>query len=561
MANATNLCPPPFLAEALFDDGGFVDGRLCQEVAKGLSCCLPCPMTDWAYPDEFNTLGEVAQWVAVAGTACCVFLLLSWIILPVEKTSRHYLSLCLTTAVLFMNLGFVIPLAAQPDECYDAITPNSMQTNSPCGVSGAFLIFGGWGGVMWVFLRSLSLHLQICWQVVVGRNFMWFSQATGWGIPIIGIIMALVFSGVSFRFGSTCHINHENSLADLWIPMLIFAGLTIFIQFATFGYCIKVYLASLADNSASTENSNLPSYTNSIRTMTPKQAYRRVRRVIQLQWRGIAIVLIIVTDVVLFSVVFVFQDNTVEAVRRDPSTAVEWTACLMMMAGDKNKCLDKAGPLVVDMPTVGAVLLLLSINGLWLLLLLGRWSMVMGWRDLLMTVPHRNKREFVSVDARMDDLKKDTRSYEMLSRENSGKTMDDSVTPSAVTPISPTYNAYSTYNMRSPIGGSGGGGGYRSPSLSRNNAPGGGTASPGPRNHHDTGTHSGRRTPDYFGSTARYHAPTRSFSSPRPPQSPPPTVTWDARDTYARASPLPEESPYGQGQGGYGQQPLGMNRI
>ncbi|EAA35170.3 hypothetical protein GE21DRAFT_1311 [Neurospora crassa] len=561
MANATNPCPAPFLSEALFNDGGFVDGRLCQEVGQGLRCCLPCPMTDWAYPDEFNTLGEVAQWVAVAGTACCVFLLLSWIILPVEKTHRHYLSLCLTTAVLFMNLGFVIPLAAQPDECYDAITPNSMQTNSPCAVSGAFLIFGGWGGVMWVFLRSLSLHLQICWQVVVGRNFMWFSQATGWGIPIIGIIMALVFSGVSFRFGSTCHINHENSLADLWVPLLIFAGLTIFIQFATFGYCIKVYLASLADNSASTENSNLPSYTNSIRTMTPKQAYRRVRRVIQLQWRGIAIVLIIVTDVVLFSVVFVFQDNTVEAVRRDPSTALEWVACLAMMAGDKHKCLDKAGPLVVDMPTVGAVLLLLSINGLWLLLLLGRWSMVTGWRDLLMTVPQRNKREFVSVDARMDDLKKDTRSYEMLSRENSGKKMDDSVTPSVVTPISPTYSAYNTYSMRSPINGSGGDGGYRSPSLSRNNAPGEGTTSPGPRNYHDTANRSGRRTPDYFGSTARYHVPTRSFSSPRPPRSPPPTVTWDARDTYARASPLPDESPYGQVQGAYGQQPMGMNRI
>ena len=237
-----------------------------------------------------------------------------------------------------------------------------MKTNSPCAVSGAFLVFGGWGGVMWVFLRSLSLHLQICWQVVVGRNFMWFSQAIGWGIPVIGIIMALVFSGVSFRFGSTCHINHENSLADLWIPLLIFAGLTIFIQFATFGYCIKVYLASLADNSASTENSNLPSYTNSIRTMTPKQAYRRVRRVIQLQWRGIAIVLIIVTDVVLFSVVFVFQDNTVEAVRRDPSTALEWIGCLGVNGGDKNKCLDKAGPLVVDLPTVGAVLLLLSVK-------------------------------------------------------------------------------------------------------------------------------------------------------------------------------------------------------
>lgn len=83
-----------------------VDGRLCQEVrGTNIRCCLPCPMTDWAYPEEFNTLGVVAQWVAVAGTVCCVFLLLSWIVLPVDKTHRHYLSLCLTTAVLFMNVS------------------------------------------------------------------------------------------------------------------------------------------------------------------------------------------------------------------------------------------------------------------------------------------------------------------------------------------------------------------------------------------------------------------------------------------------------------------------
>ncbi|EON99686.1 putative g-protein coupled receptor protein [Phaeoacremonium minimum UCRPA7] len=285
-----------------------------------------------------------------------------------------------------------------------------MKSSSVCAASGTLLLLGGWSGIMWVFLRSLSLHLQICWQVVVGRRFMWASQFAGWGIPIIGIILALTLSGVSFRFGSTCHINHKNSLADLWIPLLVFAGFTIIIQFATFGYCIKVYLASLADNSASTEGSNLPSYTNSIRTMTPRQAYRRVRRVIQLQWRGIAIVLIIVADVIFFSVIFVFQDNTVEAVKKDPTKAEDWIVCLVQALGDKTKCLDKASSLVVNQATVGAVLLLLAINGLWLLFLLGRWSMVTGWLEFVTKSPSRSKREFVSVDARLDDLKKDQRS-------------------------------------------------------------------------------------------------------------------------------------------------------
>lgn len=274
------------------------------------------------------------------------------------------------------KLGFVIPLAAKPNQCYDAITPNSMQTSSVCAASGSFLILGGWAGVMWVFLRSLSLHLQICWQVVVGRNFMWFSQGVGWGIPAIGIIVALVASGVSFRFGTTCHINHQNSLADLWIPLLVFAGLTIILQFATFGYCVKVYLASLADNAASTEGSGLPSYTQSIRTMTPRQAYRRVRRVIALQWRGIAIVLIITIDVIFFSIVFVFQDNTVQAAMKDLSVAQSWVVCLAFAGGDKNKCLKQASALVVNEATVGAVLLLLGVSCL---------TLYAGWRYFLLT--------------------------------------------------------------------------------------------------------------------------------------------------------------------------------
>ncbi|WDK13783.1 hypothetical protein CGRA01v4_05063 [Colletotrichum graminicola] len=500
MANETlrGRCFAPFYDVNLFpSDEGFIDGRLCQNLSETVRCCLPCPLADWVYPPEFNTMTTAVNWVCVASAACSLFLLLSWACLPVEKTYRHYLSICLTMAVLIMNLGFIVPLADQPEQCYNEITPHSMKSSKVCGASGALLLLGGWAGVMWVFLRSLSLHLQICWQVVVGRTFMIFAQATGWGIPLIGIVVALVFSGVSFRFGATCHINHKNSLADFWIPLLVFAGLTVIIQFATFGYCIKVYLASLADNSATTEGSSLPTYAGSVNTMSPRQAYRRVQRVIQLQWRGIAIVLIIVTDVIFFSLVFVFQDNTVQAVHNDQSIAQDWVLCLIGAKGDRTQCYDKAKSLVVNEATITAVLVLLSMNGIWLLFLLGRWAMVLGWIDLFSSCG-RSKKEFVSVDARYD-VKKDTRAYEMLSKDSNA----------VITPITP---------VKSPI------------------------ASPS----------SGRRTPDYFGPTARYQPPMRSFSSPRPPQTPP---AWDAQATYAR----PESRPRGEGL--EDMNPLGMNRI
>lgn len=431
-------------------------------------------MTDWVYPDYFKTLTTVANWVAAVSVLCCAFLLISWACLPVEKTNRHYLSMCLTIGVLLMNLGFVIPLAAQPDQCYNKITPNSMKTSKVCGASGSFLLLGGWAGVMWAFLRSLSLHLQICWQVLVGRSFMIFAQAAGWGVPILALILALVFSGVSFRFGATCHINHENSLADFWIPLLLFAGLTVIITFATFGYCIKVYLAALSDNGSS-EGSSLPTYTNSIKTMSPRQAYRRVRRVISLQWRGIAIVLIIIADVIFFSVIFVFQDNVVQSVTHDPKVAEDWVLCLIGASGDKDKCLKEASHLVINEATVTAVLLLLALNGIWLLFLMGRWTMVTGWFDLLFSPFRKSKKEFVSVDARTEIIKKETkdmRSYEMLSRESSA----------VITPLTPVMSA-----------------------------------------------EDGRRTPDFFGRTAQYHVPVRSFSSPKPPR----VSSWEAEDTYA----------------------------
>lgn len=171
-------------------------------------------------------------------------------------------------------------------------------------------------------------------------------------------------------------------------------------------------------------------------------------------------------------------------------------------------------------------------NGIWLLVLLGRVSMLTAWRDLAFSFG-RNKKEFVSADARLDDYKRDTRSYEMLSRD-CGKTMDDVVTPTAGTPISPLARTH----IRSP-----------SPVASKEYA----------FNYSNSDSNDGRRTPDYFGHTVRYNTPARSFSSPRPPQQQH-SGGWDARETYAapartrNASRSPEPNdPYVN--------PLAMNQI
>ncbi|KAF7867429.1 hypothetical protein EAF04_005512 [Stromatinia cepivora] len=471
-------CPVPFLEADLFPStGGFLDGRFCSSTL-GVVCCLPCPQAEWLYGESISTLTESANWVNVAAMICSLYLLLCFAFLPVEKTHRHYLSICLVIATVLLQLGFIIPLSAKPEQCHNAITPNDMSTSFTCAISGALIMAGGWSGVMWVFLRSLALHLQICWQVVIGKSFMLGAFATGWGVPAVALIFGMIFSGVSFRFGDTCHINHKNSLADFWIPLLVFSGATVIIQFVTFSYCIKVYLSSLTDSSSTTEASGvLPSYTNSVRTVSPRQAYRRVRRVIELQWRGIAVVLVIVADVIFFAIVFVFMDDLETNILKDPTKAEQWLTCLVQTAGKKEECLSIASDLVVNEATVGAVLVLLSFNGFWAALFLGRKSMFTGWIEMYHGKMKSNN-EFVSADVHAF---KDPRAYEMLGNNRDQrdiKTMEACETPDVLTPVSPIRK-------------------------------------------------SGRETPDYFGREARYKSPSRSFSKPNPPQS------WDSTSTFA----------------------------
>lgn len=412
-------------------------------------------------------------------------------------------------------MGFIIPLGAKPDQCFNNITPHDMHSDKTCALSGAFLLLGGWGAAMWICLRSVALHLQICWQVVLGKKFMWGSMAAGWGIPAVGLTIALSLSGVSYRFGTTCHINHKASLHDFWIPLLVCAGITLVAQVGTFGYCIKVYLASLSDNSPTTNSSGLQSFSNSARgTITPGQAYRRVRRVIQLQWRGIAIVLLIVADVIFFAIIFVFLDDIETNLVRNPTKAEGWLLCLIEHGGDKSFCTDQAQSLVVNEATVGAVLFLLSVspianpppiaranssqlNGIWCFLFFGRFSMFTGWYQKARGRSEPANIEFVSAGARNFE---GPGTYEMLGRDRDTGKSPEPVFSQISTPLSTAARV------------------------------------------------GGRTTPDYFGHEARYKSPSRSFSSPQAPNII--SHDWDPSRTYA--------APQAQMRN---QNPLGMHKI
>lgn len=157
-------------------------------------------------------------------------------------------------------------------------------------------------------------------------------------------------------------------------------------------------------------------------------------------------------------------------------------------------------------------------NGIWLLILLGRTSMFTAWWSLLRNPFSRSHPEFVSADVSnfKDPQDKNTGSYEMLGRSTDQKQFSELPAKPPLSPMSPII----------PL----------SPTAQTSTTP-----------MHK----SGRETPDYFGREARYKSPSRSFSAPKAPSVTSTGVAqdWDPQRTYA----TPQQQPY--------LDPLSMNKI
>ena len=179
----------------------------------------------------------------------------------------------------------------------------------------------------------------------------------------MSLALVLSLTGVSYRFGTTCHINHDKSVGTYWAPLLAFAGAATILQFVTLGYCIRVYIRSFLQSDETSNESGMLSYHGSSHTAaTARATYRRVSKVIAMQWRGMMIVLIIIVDVAFLAVIFIKMDNDIKNQPKNISKIAPWISCLVESGGDKNACLNRASTLLVNEATVLAVLILLSVS-------------------------------------------------------------------------------------------------------------------------------------------------------------------------------------------------------
>lgn len=317
----------------------------------------------------------------VVGLILSSFLLISYATLPVQATRRAYLNIVLLIGIMLLSIGFVIPLARQPEQCYDPITPNDQTSNLTCAFGGAFVTFGGMFLVAWVLFRALFMHLQICWDWQPGNKSYIAANAVVLILTVVLTARTMARSGVSFRFGGYCHVN-TGSLATFWGWLLGFGGLACLLQIATFAYCARIYLAT--DFRAKLDLSQgAEGLAGSSRSRTARATARRVYEALSLQWRSLTIVAVAVATTAMVCGVFVLYDErvTVQAFAQT-ETLAPWIVCVIS-SQDKDKCLQFTSSLILPEALAVATLFVLAFIGVEAFFLLCRWDMLKAWWALI----------------------------------------------------------------------------------------------------------------------------------------------------------------------------------
>ncbi|KAF2747996.1 hypothetical protein M011DRAFT_476628 [Sporormia fimetaria CBS 119925] len=389
-ANETVMaCTAPLLNQADFGTaGGYIAGRYCGlgSFEDGTTCCFPCPIQDWQYPPEWEDQLRIPNYLSVLSVILCCFLLVSFVVLPASRTHRHHLSVGLLFPVLFISTSFVIPVAVDPPMCYDAITPHDMRSSQSCAWTGALVTLGGLGCAVWVFLRSLWLHIRIFWDRDPGRMFKW-------GSILVGTLLPIVFSH-RHALHNRLHLPHGADLPpkprERILHLLAMAHYLLYRrvppQVVTTAYCIWVYLRTRRAEAA--RNASYAQHQRKANT------WHTVKELFLLQWRNIAVCVLTIIGSIAFFIVFWSQDSKLGRVFNDPQNikpVKTWIVCHTLSRGDKDECRRYVEGFTVPRSSVLASLILASLVGIEIFILLFRFSMLLAWRDLLISLSYRAK--------------------------------------------------------------------------------------------------------------------------------------------------------------------------
>ena len=255
---------------------------------------------------------------------------------------------------------------------------------------------------------------------------IYLAHLIGWGIPLTFLTIMLTVSGLSYRLGQLCLPNPRGAVATWFGPMIAFGGLGAVIQLATTGFCFVVYTRAVmstrgraaAPNSrrGAPAPSSAPAASLAGKpgvSVSRRVAWKRVSRIMQVQWRSIVLSIVVIIILVYFGIIYITSSSKqLQLTDPDrPARTTAWSLCLILFRGDQGACIEYAKALDLNEEILNAAMFMAGVRppltppphpanpppppqliGLIVFALMVRWSMFTAWWALLSCAAARRRR-------------------------------------------------------------------------------------------------------------------------------------------------------------------------
>lgn len=160
---------------------------------------------------------------------------------------------------------------------------------------------------------------------------MAFTLIFTYGGSISFVIIGLGVACASYQVGKVCILNHVKSTATSWGPVLAVAITSMVVQLLTILYCVHIVLKPIAYERLWLPYRQRHTSSESRHVFSIQLAASRIRKLLLMQWRPIAMVAVVAVYAAFISSVFLRvgtqNDYSDEAVQL-------WFSCLVSSQGE-----------------------------------------------------------------------------------------------------------------------------------------------------------------------------------------------------------------------------------
>ncbi|KAI8065543.1 hypothetical protein BC940DRAFT_304361 [Gongronella butleri] len=372
-------CPAPFIRDPLADKNETSSPLTCR-----FGCCVPCPYQNFFYYEGWVEHAYMATDIVRSVSAVCAFFIVfSYLVLPDKRRHPSLLILNMSIAIFIFSFVAFFSLGDPTRvQCASSVQSSTQDNNVLCAAQGALLIFGSMATVCWCAALIVNLHLHTVWNINFFNRRYWLLHLLCWGIPAAFMGTCLGLHQVEFVFTNLCLVSLGQIFNLFFYPMAAVICPAFLLHIFTFLYIARIAFREGIESDMSHSFSNA--------SIGRTQRFTRHKHVIQavhIQWRALLLAIIGCVTVLFYMIFYFTQLRHVTELTETPTVLDAWVACMLSPTTvNQDSCVGIVSPYMPPFGFMVAAEALVSIIGIWLVVIFAKRSLFIEWNDLIYNI-------------------------------------------------------------------------------------------------------------------------------------------------------------------------------